>query len=116
LAQLCDEVHIYGYGNGACPNHCYHYYDCGATAGAAGVAQRNMFGNDPRATGGYHNFSAQARVLRRLASSGAIHAHWGSCEPTLGDPPATSLNHKVAARPARANRARRRTRVRKVAQ
>ena len=102
-SQLCDEVHVYGYGNGACPRQCYHYYDCGPTAGLAGVAQSIMFGDSstgsqpsPRATGGYHNFSAQARVLQRLASSGVIHAHWGSCEPTMGEPPADFVNRPRA--------------------
>ena len=92
--MLCEQVHIYGYGNGSCPQHCYHYYDCGETAGAAGVAQAAMFGSNPMATGGYHNFSAQARVLRRLASSGAIRAHWGTCDRTLGDAPAEYVNRK----------------------
>ena len=92
--QMCDQVHIYGYGNGSCPHHCYHYYDCGETAGSAGVAQAAMFGNDPLATGGYHNFSAQAMVLRRLASRGIVHAHWGTCERTLGNSPEGFVNRK----------------------
>ena len=113
-SQLCEQVHIYGYGNGTCPRQCYHYYDCGENAGSAGVAQSVMFGDDPRATGGYHNFSAQASVLRRLARSGAIHAHWGTCEPTTGDPPSTELlnvKHATRAAATRGRAHRRRTRA-----
>merc|ERR1712094_8448 len=85
----------------------------GESAGTAGVSQSAMFGDNPRATG-YHNFSAQARVLRKLASSGVIHAHWGSCERTFGEPPAAFLNHKAAApRQTWTNRMRKRVRARK---
>ena len=83
-SQLCGETHIYGFGNGSCPSQCYHYYDCGEVAGNQGVDQAKMFGNDPRVTGGYHNFSAQALVLRRLAASGALRAN----------PPPEYVNHK----------------------
>lgn len=97
-SQLCGEVHIYGFGTPACPHQCYHYYDCGETAGNAGVQQGIMFGSGPRAvraTGGYHNFSAQAAVLQRLARSGAITADWGTCGPTTGDPPPEFRNHQA---------------------
>ena len=66
IRQLCGETHIYGFGNGSCPHACYHFYDCGETAGKLGVEQKQMFGDDPRATGGYHNFSAQAAVRARV--------------------------------------------------
>ena len=105
-SQLCGEVHVYGYGNGSCLDACYHYYDCGETRGTAGVAQSVMFGGDPKATGGYHNFSAQALALRQLAENGAIHAHWGTCSPTLGDPPQAYLNRKVGSGRARVRRPR----------
>ena len=94
-SQLCEKVHIYGYGNGSCLSQCYHYYDCGETAEEGkGVAQSKMFAADSLASKGYHNFSAQATVLQQLASSGAIHPHWGTCEPSLGEPPAEFLNLK----------------------
>lgn len=37
--QMCGRVHLYGFGNGSCGDACYHYYDCGATAGRSGVNQ-----------------------------------------------------------------------------
>lgn len=90
-SQLCGSVHLYGFSNGSCPAACYHYYDCGEARPGGGVAQSYMFGGDPGATGGYHNFSAQAAVLRRLAESGAVHAHWGTCGHSSGDPPDPAL-------------------------
>ena len=103
-SQLCGETHIYGFGNGSCPSQCYHYYDCGEVAGNQGVDQAKMFGNDPRVTGGYHNFSAQAVVLRRLAASGAVRAHWGSCTPGQANPPPEYVNHKKRPRGKRKGR------------
>ena len=72
--RMCDEVHVYGFGNGSCMNLCYHYYECGPTATRQGHFMRR------RASRGYHNFGAQARVLRRMASTGEIRAHWGTCD------------------------------------
>ena len=103
-SQLCGTTHIYGFGNGSCGQQCYHYYDCGETAGKLGVEQATMFGSDPKATGGYHNFSAQAAVLRRLTSSGDVVAHWGSCAPRHGAP-ADFVNRKRH-RPGRRGRRR----------
>ena len=37
--QLCGQVHLYGFGNGSCEDACYHFYDCGPTAGSAGLKQ-----------------------------------------------------------------------------
>jgi hypothetical protein len=109
-SQLCGKTHIYGFGNGSCPHQCYHYYDCGETAGKQGVEQATMFGDDPKATGGYHNFTAQATVLRRLSRSGAVVANWGSCSPGAANPPAEAVNRKRARRSSRSkpNKARRR--------
>lgn len=109
-SQLCDTTHIYGFGDGSCPHQCYHYYDCGETAGKLGVEQATMFGSDPKATGGYHNFSAQAAVLRRLAGSGAVVAHWGSCAPDHRAP-AETVNHKRPRRSRGKPKARRRGRT-----
>ena len=95
--SMCGSTHIYGFGNGSCPAQCYHYYDCGETAGSGGVSQAAMFADSPkavRATGGYHNFSAQASVLRQLASSGVLDADWGTCEPSTGNPPEAFLNRR----------------------
>ena len=106
-SQLCGTTHIYGFGNGSCPHACYHYYDCGETAGKLGVEQSQMFGDDPKATGGYHNFSEQARVLRRLAARGTIVAHWGTCSRGEAGAPAELVNHKRERRHgARASRRR----------
>ena len=45
--QLCGQVHLYGFGNGSCGDACYHYYDCGPTAGTSG-ANQSRFLSDPR--------------------------------------------------------------------
>ena len=71
-------------------------YDCGETAAGripGGTRQSTFFGSDPRATGGYHNFSAQAGVLQRLVASGVVRAHWGTCEYSTGDAPPAFVNH-----------------------
>lgn len=88
--QLCDEVHLYGFGNGSCEDVCYHYYDCGPTAGSAGLNQSDFLHN-PRVSGGFHNFSAQADALQRMAREGKLVPHWGRCDRNLGDPPAEYL-------------------------
>jgi len=88
--QLCGQVHLYGFGNGSCGDACYHYYDCGPTAGTSG-ANQSRFLSDPRTSGGFHNFSAQAAVLQRMAQEGSIVPHWGRCDRNFGDPPADSL-------------------------
>ena len=89
--QLCGEVHLYGFGNGSCGDVCYHYYDCGPTAGKAGQATQATFLTSAAASGGFHNFSAQANALRRMAVAGQIIPHWGRCDRNLGDPPAGHL-------------------------
>ena len=106
-SQLCGEVHIYGYGNGGCLQQCYHYYDCGETRGKAGVNQ-SVFFTDPKSSGGYHNFSAQAQVLHELAAKRVVVPHWGTCAPSNGDPPAEYLNRPSSrGHGAHARRARR---------
>jgi len=89
--QLCGEVHLYGFGNGSCEDTCYHYYDCGPTAGSAGLNQ-SQFLRDARTSGGFHNFSAQADVLLRMADERKLIPHWGRCDRNLGDPPESYLN------------------------
>ena len=93
-SQLCDRVHIYGFGNGSCPHQCYHYYDCGETAGKLGVQQAVMFGSDPRATGGYHNFSAQVGVRVRIGVRVGVGARVG----------VRVLRHNFSAQAARIDR------------
>ncbi|KAL1528998.1 hypothetical protein AB1Y20_010319 [Prymnesium parvum] len=95
--QLCARVHVYGFGDGVCLAPCYHYYECGPTSGGAETNQSYFF-TDPRATGGYHNFSAQAKVLHRLAKEGVITVHWGSCHHSLGDAPEAYVNRPRRAR------------------
>ncbi len=94
--ELCGSVHVYGFGNGSCGGQCYHYYDCGARSDPR--FNQSSFLNDAKRSGGYHNFSAQARALLRMADAGDIVPHWGSCARTLGDPPAEFVN---AMRPPR---------------
>ena len=81
----CAQVHLYGFGNGSCGDACYHYYDCGPTAGSSGVKQ-SLFLTKASASGGFHNFSAQASVLQRMAREGLFTPHWGKCERNLGGP------------------------------
>ena len=90
--ELCGTVHVYGFGNGSCGGQCYHYYDCGANADSR--YNQSSFLHDARRSGGYHNFSAQARALLRMADAGEIVPHWGSCARTLGDPPAEFIVEK----------------------
>ena len=89
--KLCGEVHLYGFGNGSCGDTCYHYYDCGPTAGSSGTNQSEFLTN-PRTSGGFHNFSAQASVLLRMVSEGKIVPHWGRCDRNLGDAPSEYLS------------------------
>ena len=98
--QLCGEVHLYGFGNGSCGDQCYHYYDCGPSASNL-VAKQSKFLTDARASGGFHNFSAQAAVLLRMERAGLIRPHWGRCESNLGDAPQEYLNDRPAAGHAR---------------
>ena len=100
-SRMCGEVKLFGFGNGSCHDTCYHYYDCGPTAGSAGVNQ-STFLTSPRASGGFHNFSAQAMVLRQMAAEGAFEPHWGNCARSLGNPPPGYANQ-----PGRAGRPRR---------
>ena len=93
--QLCDKVHIYGFANGACQDACYHFHECGPAASHE-TNQSNFYTN-VKASGGFHNFSAQARALHRLAREGAIVPHWGRCERNLGDAPERYLNHGTPA-------------------
>ena len=72
--QICGSVHLYGFGNGSCGDSCYHYYDCGPTAGSAGIKQSKIL-TDPRTSGGFHNFSAQAVCTCACASSCVWHVH-----------------------------------------
>ena len=53
------QVHLYGFGNGSCGAQCYHYYDCGPSSGSQ-AANQSLFLNSVKASGGFHNFSAQA--------------------------------------------------------
>jgi hypothetical protein len=92
--RLCGEVHMYGFGNGSCGDACYHYYDCGSTADKkAGRSQRHYFGSTS-ASRGFHNLSAQASVLRRMAAEGVLKAHWGGCAHSLGNPPRGTLRRQ----------------------
>lgn len=83
--SMCGKVHLYGFGNGSCGDACYHYYDCGPTGNAK--ASQSLFLNDPLASGGYHNFSAQANVLLDMVRDEELVAHWGTCERNLGGAP-----------------------------
>ena len=89
--RLCGEVHLYGFGNGSCGDTCYHYYDCGPTAGTSGLNQ-STFLTDSRTSGGFHNFSAQANVLLNMARSGVFTPHWGNCVRNLGGAPSEYAN------------------------
>ena len=110
-SQLCGETHVYGFGNGGCLSACYHYYDCGETRGSAGYNQTFFFTN-PKSSGGYHNFSAQAKVLKRLAAERVIVPHWGTCEQNHGDAPAEFVNRAQPSRP-RIGRGRRKAALRR---
>lgn len=90
-SRLCGEVHLYGFGNGSCGDTCYHYYDCGPTAGTSGVNQ-SLFLTSTKASGGFHNFSAQASVLLRMGREGHFTPHWGTCVRNLGRAPDGYLN------------------------
>ena len=58
--QMCDKVHIYGFANGACQDACYHFHECGPAASHE-VNQSNFYTN-VKASGGFHNFSAQVAL------------------------------------------------------
>ena len=88
--QMCDSIDLYGFGNGSCPGQCYHYYDCGPASGGGG--NQSNFLNNVKASGGFHNFSAQARALHQMARNGIFTPHWGRCEANLGDPPSGFIN------------------------
>ena len=88
--QMCDSIDLYGFGNGSCPGQCYHYYDCGPASGGGG--HQSNFLTNVKASGGFHNFSAQARALHRMARNGIFTPHWGRCEANLGDPPSGFIN------------------------
>jgi hypothetical protein len=106
--QMCGRVHLYGFGNGSCVDTCYHYYECSAEAsartGSPVVTQRNFLqelgAKGKGATGGYHNFSAQAAVLRSMVAMGTVDAHWGRCDALA---PAGPRN-RGSAQAARRNR------------
>jgi len=90
--KMCGVVHLYGFGNGTCGRQCYHYYECPADGGAdgdkgRGFVDQQKFLDDEGATGGYHNFSAQALALVRMAERRQIVAHWGTCAPNGGGAP-----------------------------
>lgn len=89
--RMCDNVHLFGFGNGSCGNACYHYYDCGKAAGLSGVTQAKFL-TDSQASGGFHNFSAQASVLTTMAKAKVFTAHWGKCERNFGGAPDSYLN------------------------
>ena len=76
---------MYGFGNGSCEGTCYHFYDCGANGNPKN--NQSLFLHDPRSSGGYHNFSAQAQVLLDMAQAGHIVPHWGGCARSLGGAP-----------------------------
>ena len=64
---LCANVTLYGFADGSCAKRCYHYYSCK-------YRERQYFANHTAASEGYHDFTAQARVLRALnASSSSLH-------------------------------------------
>jgi hypothetical protein len=98
--KMCGQVHLYGFGNGTCGRQCYHFYECvpaAATAdghGAAGAAfaDQQKFLDDAGATGGFHNFSAQALALLRMVSRNQVVAHWGTCAPNDGGAPEAFRN------------------------
>ena len=98
--QLCGETHLYGFGNGSCESQCYHFYDCGANGNAKN--NQSLFLRDPRSSGGYHNFSAQAQVLLDMESAGQVVAHWGNCGRSLGGAPDAFVS--VAKPPRRGRR------------
>ena len=85
-SRMCDKLELFGFGNGSCGDACYHYYDCGPTAGSSGVNQSNFL-NNKESSGGFHNFSAQATVLQRMAAERLFNPHWGNCERNLGGAP-----------------------------
>ena len=97
-SRMCEKVHLFGFGNGSCGSACYHYYDCGPTAGTSGVDQEKFL-TDSRTSGGFHNFSAQANVLRTMASEGLFTPHWGNCERNLGGAPAAYHSSAGSVRP-----------------
>lgn len=79
---LCNETHIYGFGDGhSCPQTCYNYYSpCDNTSGLRDQAQptqAEVFTTDLRKR---HNFSAQARAIHQLVHDGNIVPHWGVCD------------------------------------
>lgn len=96
--KMCGEVHLYGFGNGTCGRQCYHYYECmpeaqtGRSGRFSGLADQQKFLDDKGATGGFHNFSAQALALMQMIREGAVIPHWGTCEPNTGGAPAIYLN------------------------
>ncbi|KAL1500354.1 hypothetical protein AB1Y20_013017 [Prymnesium parvum] len=82
--EMCAETHVYGFGNGSCGDQCYHYYECAPKAPSP--TQSKFFGS-AKSSAGYHNFSAQANALLKMARAGEIIPHWGSCSRSFGDPP-----------------------------
>uniref|UniRef100_A0A7S0JCX0 Uncharacterized protein n=1 Tax=Calcidiscus leptoporus TaxID=127549 RepID=A0A7S0JCX0_9EUKA len=93
--RMCGEVHLYGFGNGSCGDQCYHYYDCSTRRGAAPTSQAHFFSNS-KASGGFHNFSAQAQVLLRLTAEGKIWPYWGQCSRSFGNAPAEYVRNGSA--------------------
>ena len=71
LSWQSHQVHLYGFGNGSCGDQCYHYYDCGKRSEAMPAPSQQQFLVSSKASGGFHNFSAQVRDGTHEAVPGA---------------------------------------------
>lgn len=77
--RLCATVRLFGFADGRCPQQCYHYYGRGRAAGC--YTEGHFFDADLRASGGFHDFLAQARELRRLNATRQLEWVLDDCAP-----------------------------------
>ena len=91
--QMCDKVHIYGFANGACQDACYHFHECGPAASHE-VNQSNFYTN-VKASGGFHNFSAQVATAQtqHYAQTGSCARHRQNPGTTPTPPPPSAPTH-----------------------
>lgn len=79
---MCSTTRLYGFGNGDCRDQCYHYYeDCHSQGKTQMNGQSSAPNNEGAASNKWvmHNFTAQAKALRKLVSHGKLEARWGTC-------------------------------------
>lgn len=69
--KSCKMVRLFGFADGAVGSRCYHYYD-NLSDGSCRFTEAHFFDPSMIASSGYHDFDAQARVLRMLNVSSMV--------------------------------------------